>query len=308
MHHASHRVSRVLVLGLLLLGSAPRTAFAATTFENELAAAVRYYEDLEYERALKQLGLAQRRARTRPQRTRVALLRGILLAEMGRWSAARSAFRSALRLDPDATLPLTVPPKVERTFESVRAAVLKAQRRNKPSASPPEEAPPPVVVQAPDEPVAFSELVVSAEPTPSPAFEPASESSSEPSSVAVASDRPEQPRQPVLTPEPPPPSLFQEPVVEAPRGRPVTVPLVLLGAGVAAAGAGSYFGLASRGQVNDARAALYQDEANAHLEDARGNARLANILFGTAGLAATSALLTYLLMPGDSAPAAEDSP
>jgi hypothetical protein len=96
--------------------------------------------------------------------------------------------------------------------------------------------------------------------------------------------------------------------VEASRGRPVTVPLVLLGAGAAVAGVGTYFGVASRGQVSAARESLHQDEALAHLDGARGNARVANILFGTAGLAATGALLTYLLTPGDSAPVAEVSP
>jgi hypothetical protein len=95
--------------------------------------------------------------------------------------------------------------------------------------------------------------------------------------------------------------------VEEKRGRPVTVPLVLLGAGVAAAGVGTYFGLDSRSQETAARDARFQGEAAARLDDARGSARLANILFGTAGLAATGALVTYLLMPGDAAPAPEAS-
>ncbi len=87
----------------------------------------------------------------------------------------------------------------------------------------------------------------------------------------------------------------------------MTVPLVLLGTGVAAAGVGTYFGVTSRGQVSAAREALHEDTALAHLDEARGSARVANILFGTAGLAATGALLTYLLTPGDTSSGAEVS-
>jgi hypothetical protein len=102
-------------------------------------------------------------------------------------------------------------------------------------------------------------------------------------------------------------SLALTPSVEARRERSVAVPLVLLGAGVAAAGAGTYFGLDSRGQVSAARNAESYGDAFGHLNDARGSARLANILFGTAGLAATGALVTYLLTPGDAAPELEAS-
>lgn len=300
----STRVSWVLVLGLLLLGSVPRPALAAApTFERHLSAAVGFYEDLDYERALQHLEYARRRARGPAQQGLVALHRGIILAELGRWPAARQAFRLGLRRDPHAALPLKVSPKVEREFEATRARVHKQLRIKKPLPAPPS---PTLPVEEPPA-VAQGEVP----PTPAPVVEPPPSPAAEPPPVlaqAPASDRPEQPRAPVLTPAPPPASPLLEPTVEAPRGRSVTVPLVLLGAGAAAAGVGSYFGLTSRGQVSSARASLHQDEALAHLDGARGNARLANILFGTAGLAATGALVTYLLTPGDSTPEAEVSP
>jgi tetratricopeptide (TPR) repeat protein len=307
---SSPRVVRALVLGVLLLGSAPGPALAAAaTFEHYLSAAVTLYEDLEYERALKQLELARKRARGPAQKGLVSLHRGILLAELGRWPAARAAFRVALRREPHVTLPLKVSPKVEAEFEAVRARVHKQLRIKAPPPAPPSPAlpvaEPPRVAQVEPAP---APVPVPVEPVPSPTVAPVAEPVAPPAAVAAATDRPEQERAPVLAPAPVPASPLRAPQVEASRGRPVTVPLVLLGAGAAAAGVGTYFGVASRGQVSAARQSLHQDEALAHLDGARGNARLANILFGTAGLAATGALVTYLLSPGDASPEAEVSP
>ncbi len=298
MPNPSHPVSRALLFSLFLLGSVPRMALAASDFERYLAAAVSLYESLEYERALEQLGRARTLASGIQQDTAIALHEGIILAELGRWEDARAAFRTALVLEPDAKLPLRVAPKVEREFEGVRARVSRdAVRRQQgvasrplpsPSPAPASEGPPPTTPgvaplrPAPERPVAAA---------------PA---------AAAAVDRPERQRPPVLTPPPSEASVLS-PSVEARRSRPVTVPLVLLGTGVAAAGVGTYFGVTSRGQVSAAREALHEDTALAHLDEARGSARVANILFGTAGLAATGALLTYLLTPGDTSSGAEVS-
>jgi tetratricopeptide (TPR) repeat protein len=251
----------------------PRTAFAATDFERYLSSAVSLYEDLEYERALSQLERARKAAVGVEQDTLLSMYEGTILADMGRWAEARAAFRTALSMDPEAKLPLKVAPKVAREFEEVRGRVRKE---------------------------------LASRPRPAtPRSEPARPAPTEPPAVASRTDRPEQVPAPRLTPSEPSPVLT--PTVEEKRGRPVTVPLVLLGAGVAAAGVGTYFGLDSRSQESAARDARFQGQAAARLDDARGSARWANILFGTAGLAATGALVTYLLMPGDATPAPEAS-
>ncbi|XXF77292.1 tetratricopeptide repeat protein [Myxococcaceae bacterium GXIMD 01537] len=289
-----HLAGRALVLVLLIIGITPRPALAASDYERYLSAAISLYEDLEYERALRQIERAKKAASGITQDVTLALHEGVILADMGRWEKARAAFRTALALDVEAQLPLRVSPKVRREFDMQRIRVKRELAKRKKGqvgapVSPPESAAPaepaPVAAPAPAEP---APVVVAAAPV-------------------VATDRPEQPPAPKLVPEAPPPSPL-DPTVEAPRVRSLTVPLVLLGAGVAAASAGAYFGMDSRGQVTAARDAAHQDEALSHLEDARGSAKLANILFGTAGLAACGALISYLVTPGEPASTVEESP
>ncbi|NOK19794.1 tetratricopeptide repeat protein [Corallococcus carmarthensis] len=74
-----------------------------------------------------------------------------------------------------------------------------------------------------------------------------------------------------------------------------TVSWVLLGTGVLAGGVGSVFGLQSRGNVSSAREAELSSGVSSHLEDARGEAVVANVLFGTAVAAAAGAVTTYFL-------------
>jgi hypothetical protein len=94
------------------------------------------------------------------------------------------------------------------------------------------------------------------------------------------------------------------PVAEVRQRRAPVVPWVLLGVGAAAGGAGTWFGLASRGHAEDARGARFQDELLERHAQAKREAKTANILFGTAGLAAAGAVVTWLLSPS-SGPAVE---
>lgn len=71
------------------------------------------------------------------------------------------------------------------------------------------------------------------------------------------------------------------------------LPLALLGAGVLAGGVGSYFGLQSKGNIQDARDVDPISEKEAHLDEARGQALAANILFGVAATAAAGAVITW---------------
>ncbi|QRO01914.1 hypothetical protein JRI60_24300 [Archangium violaceum] len=88
----------------------------------------------------------------------------------------------------------------------------------------------------------------------------------------------------------------------------VSVPtpsLALLGAGVIAGGVGGFFGLRSRGQIQEARDASYQQPLAARRDEALGSARVANVLFGAAGLLATGAVVTWLLSGGEEVPQTE---
>ncbi|MBN8231474.1 tetratricopeptide repeat protein [Corallococcus macrosporus] len=83
-----------------------------------------------------------------------------------------------------------------------------------------------------------------------------------------------------------------------------TVSWVLLGTGVVAGGVGSIIGLQSRGNVSSAREADLSADVSGHLDDARGQAVVANVLFGTALAAAAAAVTTYFLS-GDSTVSSE---
>jgi len=85
----------------------------------------RLIEDLEYERALEQISRAKKVSQGPEDDVAVSLYEGVVLAELskGRQDEAEAAFKSALFLDPDAKLPLSVSPKLKRRFEEVRKKV-----------------------------------------------------------------------------------------------------------------------------------------------------------------------------------------
>src|SRR6185436_14754700 len=94
-------------------------------FQRYVTAAARLYENLEYERALEQLDRARKLSKGIDDDVTVALYEGVIRADMAQDEPARAAFKTALYLRPDATLPVKVAPKVEQQFEEVRAAVKK---------------------------------------------------------------------------------------------------------------------------------------------------------------------------------------
>ncbi|ATB27013.1 hypothetical protein [Melittangium boletus] len=253
-----------LVLVLLCMCLSPLPVRAADDFDHSLAQAIRLYESLEYEAALSQLAHTRTLAQDARQDVQVSLHEGIILANLGRWERARSAFRAALLKEPEATLPLMVPPKVEKELESVRTRV----RRELASARAREPKP----------------EVITSLPAPAP---------------VASSDRPEQAAAPLLTPAAPAPAPELAPQVEVRSARAPVLPWVLLGTGVVAGGMGGYFGWTSRGQIASAREASRQSDAAVRLDEARGSARVANILLGSAGLAAAGALVSWLLHDGD---------
>lgn len=268
-----HRASLALALGLALATSPLRPAWGASDYERYLRAAERLYESLEYERALQQLSRARKLASSVQQDVEVSLYEGILYAELGRWSQARASFKAALLLEPEARLPLTVSPKVQKELEAQREQVRKELAGRTPSV--PVSSTPP--------------------PQPPPATEPPRPSTDKPLRPDLKPTPRVEPTAPVATVQKPAPTV---PVV----------PAVLLGAGVAAAGAGSVFGLISQNQVQAARAATFQSETVEHLRQAQGSATTANVLFLGAGAAAVGAVVTWLLAPPPPSPPSPGRP
>ncbi|NPD26143.1 hypothetical protein [Corallococcus exiguus] len=150
-----------IVLGVSLMLVSPAWGQPVVSpgpdFHARMSAASRAYEDLDYEHSLEQLDSAKAVARDGGERGRVAILRGIVLADLGRRQESLAAFKEGLSLMPDASLPVKVSPKVSRDFEEVRRNVQRELARN--------PRPPP------DAPVALAD--VQPEPAPSPGLVPA---------------------------------------------------------------------------------------------------------------------------------------
>lgn len=241
-------------------------------FERHVAEAVLLYDDLEYERALEQLERARGSLRGSRDRVTLALHRGIISADLGRWQAARDEFRSALLLEPDARLPLRVSPKVSREFEAQRA-LAKAELARRRKDSPTREAARVEQSEVDTDSIADASSGLPAALTPDQQA-----TASSPMEVQGTTSTSSAPGMHI-------------------GGRQVPlVSLVLLGAGIAATGTGTVFGVSSRGQISDAREARFHEQLVEHHGRAQRSARTANVLFGTAGVAAAGALVTWLLL------------
>ncbi len=311
-----------VLLGLgSLLAAAPAHAQEApavreaTDFERYLAAAVRLYENLEYERALEQLERAKRFSRGADDDVLLALYEGVVRADLGEAETARAAFKTGLLLDPEAKLPVKVSPKVAREFEAMRAeakrelapliARREAEHRQREAAAKADEAKREREAAARTEADRRAREEAARAGSQAPATSPSKPGDADHRSpnggrderIAVAPDRPERSR---LT-DPGPssdalgPSLRDTP----PRRKPAVVPWVFGGLAVAAGGAGGYFGMQSRDSVDAARGAAGQRETADHLGRAQVQARNANILFAAAGTAAVGALISALVATAD---------
>lgn len=114
---------RPLVVAVALLATA--AVASEEDFQRFLNAAVRLYENLEYERALEQVRNAKKQAVTPDQQASAALYEGIMLSDLNKPDEARAAFKEALLLKPDAVIPIKVSPKVSKDFEDTRTAAQK---------------------------------------------------------------------------------------------------------------------------------------------------------------------------------------
>ena len=112
---------RVAALVALLL-AAPSLAQSAQV-KKYLNTAITLYENLEYEKALKQLKSAKAKATGPDDEAKIALLEGVVLADMGREEKALTAFKTAFSVELEAKLPVEVSPKVSAVAEKARANV-----------------------------------------------------------------------------------------------------------------------------------------------------------------------------------------
>ena len=90
-----------------------------------LNAAVTLYENLEYEKALKQIQRAKTKSAGASDDAAIALYEGIVYADMGKEDLALRSFKTGLSMEPEAKLPLEVSPKVEKVFNRARESVQK---------------------------------------------------------------------------------------------------------------------------------------------------------------------------------------
>ncbi|MCE9668580.1 hypothetical protein LY474_12225 [Myxococcus stipitatus] len=254
----------VLICLTVLLSA--RVEGAESAVQRQLAEAIRLYEGLEYELALKQLTKASVLPHDASEAVSISVLMGIVKAELGRWDEAREDFLAALSIQLDAPLPLRVPPKVAREFEAQRETARAAAARER------EDAP----------------TVSGTRP---------GASSGQPGDGSRSTLVPESTTEVSLSQEPgwAPSAKQGRGLVLAGRRVPL-LSMVLLGTGVAAGGVGTVFGLSSRSHVTEARATETIKDLEAQQSKAQSSATTANVLFGTAAVAAVGAVTTWLVM------------
>lgn len=288
--------ARVVALGVLVclpsqVLAAPASARKTSTarkppaakadFASVFASAVSRYENFDYEHALEGFNKAKALAMGTEQEVPVSLYLGIVQAELGNREQCLAAFRTALYLQPDATLPVKVSPRVQGDFEDVRKAVMHDLGIT----------PAPVAATTPPA------VTPSATTTPVAATTPPA------ADLPVASPADKTPDLTAPARAPAQAAYMPELRAEQPR-RNNTLPLVLLGTAAVTGGAALFFGLQSRSDVTAAYSDTFYDARTQHLAAAQKRALVSNVLIGTASAAALLGALTYFFMPGStSAPA-----
>lgn len=114
-------MTRTALIALLCFASGA-LAEVSPDVKKYVGSASALFEKLEYEKALAQLKRAKAKSQGPEDDLRIALLEGIVLAEMGDANAP-AAFASALGMEPNVTLPMVVSPKVQRVFDKAKAQV-----------------------------------------------------------------------------------------------------------------------------------------------------------------------------------------
>lgn len=312
--HAVLLRTLVLLVVCLCLWTPSVASAQADAVERYLTAASRLYENLEYERALEQLKRARSiSGRTVEDDVSIALYEGIILADLGKKEDSIAAFKEGLYLKPDAKLPVRVSPKVVSDFEGVRTEVKKElapilarqeaeKKRREEEAKKLAEA-----TKRADEDKAKADAEARRKAADARAKEDAearARRAAEDKARQQNADRPEKDRVIVVQPDGTPdrqPDFIPGPRKKVERGVPVA-PIVLGGIAVAAGGAGAFFGLQSKSQLQQAQGAQFQDDTVRFRSSAADSAMIANIAFAAAGAAAIGALVSVFVGGGDDAP------
>ncbi|MFO0598442.1 MAG: hypothetical protein U0228_24265 [Myxococcaceae bacterium] len=240
-----------------------------------LTDAQKAYDDLEYELCVSKL--SQARNTLKPaERAKADLLHGLCTFALGQEGPARSMIEAAFRRNPKLAVPSKLSPKELALVDEcrARAAEQKEQKDPKRPAPHPAPAPAPVAVVEPTPAPTTTPEPIAPPPTDAPKVEPTPPA---PQPIAVT--------EPLVT-SPPPPAA-------APKA--TWLPFVTGGLAVAAAGAGTGFGLASRSLVTQANAEPVQVTAGTLRTQAQTDATVANVAFAVAGTAAVATLVTWLV-------------
>lgn len=320
-----------LVLALLV----PLASAASDEdFQRVYNAALRLHEGLEYERALEQLSLARKQAGTGDQMSLVNLAEGVVLADLNRNDDAQAAFKAGLLLSPDAALPIKVSPRVAAEVEALRVKVkkelapllakqeaerLKAEAEAKALAQARAEA---EAKKADAEAKAREAQRLDDDKRKAEAEAKAKEAAAllaEADAKLKEISRLEEERKKAMLVRDTPtkvvilpgetPNVVQPPLLPAamPSRAPMVLTFVFLAAGAVAAGVGGYFGATAQSQVQAAKDAPFQDDADRSLRAADGSALAANVLFGGAGAMGLGALISGIAWGTQAAPPAQGS-
>lgn len=283
----------------VLLSAAPPAQAENAELHRRLLAATQLFEELEYERALQQLESARALALNTEENALIAIYQGIILADSGKPEQATSAFKEGLLLNPNAELPVEVSPKVESLFEAVRA---EARQRLTRYTTREEQGRGKEQQRLDAERRAAEEARLRAEREVAEEARRKVEAARQAALHDAPRAQPAPQRVPVPTPAAPPPSreaYLPGPEVARPSRPAPVAPFVFGGVTLVAVGAGSYFGLLSLRQSEEARAALYQDDTLRSLQAAQQNAVAANVAFGTAGVALIATLISLATQGGE---------
>lgn len=304
-------------------------------FQRFYNAALRLHESLEYERALEQLELARKQAATSQQMSMVSLAEGVVLTDLNKPTEAMAAFKAGLLLASDAKLPLKVAPRVAAEVEALRvkvkqelAPLLAKQEAERQKAEAEAKALAAARAEAEAKRAEAERQKADAETKAREAQRQEDEKRKADADAkakeaarllaeaearlkelsrleaerkaALAADAPKQ----VVILPPDAPTLVEPPLLPAPvpSRAPMVLTFVFLGAGAVAAAVGGFYGVQSQGQVQQARDAAFQDEAQRALQSAGQSATLANVLFGVGGAMGVGALVSGIAWGSQPAP------
>jgi tetratricopeptide (TPR) repeat protein len=300
---------RLCVVIALCLGAPSFAECKKDEFNRYLAAAVRLYEALEYERALDQLAKAKESSCGTDDDALLGMYEGTIRSDLGQTDQAKVAFKEALLLKPDAEVPLKVSPKVKKQIEALRAEAKKElapiiarqeeerrkreaeEARKAEEAKRADEARRAEEARRADEARRATAEAAKAEEAKKHAAEDAQNRTRLPSDapqsrqlVASGDHRAEDTVPPLKT------ELRERRVVPV-------LPIVFGGLALAVGGVATYFGVTSRTTQTQARMALDQTLRESLLTQGNQQALIADVLIGVAGAAGLAALISFIAMP-----------